>query len=233
MFSSFFGSFSGRKKWFLKPIKYAKGAKENYSSKVLLPHYMLRELAMLNFAPPYVFEISHENEAFRTACSVLDFALETNEVHIPAWMFEQLCLSDSNEVILTHMTVDKGNGIKLLPHSVNFLEVENPRVELEKGLLDYHVLTYGDEILLSFEEFGNMRFTVTNIDPEPLESIYLVDTDLNVDFDEPIGYRKKIENEKTVMKYVEIQDDSVEPKRLRMKRVGFFLDWDSLKNLNE
>lgn len=229
MFSNFFSSFNQHKKWFLTPLKYPKGAKENYSSKVLLPYSILRDLATLNYQPPYVFEISHENEMLRTVCSVADFALDRKEAHIPSWMFEQLCLEDCSEVILAHTKVDRGQGIKLLPHSVDFLEVENPRAELEKGLLDYHVLTHGDEILLAFEDQGNMRFTVTQITPEDLESIYLVDTDLNVDFDEPIGYRRKLEDEKTVMKYVEAGEERDGIRSLQMKRVGFFLDWDSLQ----
>lgn len=190
---------------------------------------MLRELSLLNFQPPYVFEISHENEAFRTACSVLDFALETNEVHVPEWMFEQISLGESGEAVLTHIKLEKGSGIKLLPHSVDFLDVENPKSELEKGLWYYHVLTYGDEILLNFEEIGNIRFTITQILPAHLESIYIVDTDLDIEFEEPLGYQSKIENEKTVLKYVEVGNEDREVKSLKMKRMGLFLDWDNLK----
>lgn len=230
MLSSFFNVFSTEKTWYLKPCKYEKNSPNNYSSKVLLPYSMLRELSMFNFQPPYIFEISHQNGAFRTTCSVLDFALETNEVHVPSWMYEQISLDGCDEVVLSHVRLEKGNGIKLLPHSADFLEVENPKMELEKGLRDYLVLSYGDEILLNFEDIGNMRFTVTQIFPEHLESIYLVDTDLNVDFDEPIGYRKKLENEKTVLKYVEIGSEETEHKSLTMKRVGFFLDWDNLNS---
>ncbi|KAI5169616.1 ubiquitin fusion degradation protein 1 [Pancytospora epiphaga] len=228
MFSSFFGSFSRNRKWYLVPKKHPKGSPHHFSSKVLLPYSLLRELAQLNFQPPYVFEICHENGALRTACSVLDFALENDEVHVPEWMYEQISLSDSPEVTLSYIVLERGEGIRLLPHSVDFLEVENPKSELEKGLRDYHVVSYGDEILLNFEEVGNIRFTIAEIFPENCESIYLVDTDLKVDFEEPLGYRQKLEDEKTVLKYVEIGDEDRETKSLRIKRVGMFLDWDNL-----
>lgn len=227
MLNYFIESLIGNKKWILKPKKYSKDAKENYSSKVLLPHYMLQELNDYNFKLPYIFELFNQDESISTACSVLDFALETDEVHIPSWMYEQLGLENNDTVVLKYLSTKKGNGIKLLPHSTDFLEVENPREELEKGLFDYHVVSYGDEILLSFEYFGNMRFTVTNVVPEEVDTIYLVDTDLNVDFDEPIGYAKKLEDEKTVRKYMEIEKKEDDVRIFRMKKIGFFTDWDS------
>ncbi len=227
MFDFFFESLSGHKKWRLIPKKYSREANENYSSKVLLPHRMLQELANLNYELPYIFEIIHENGLVSTACSVLDFALETNDIYIPSWMYEQLSLEDSRKVTLKYMKAKKGEGIILRPHSTDFLEVENPREELEKGLFDYHVLTVGDEILLNFEDFGNMRFTVINVFPEDVDTIYLVDTDLNVDFKEPIGYYKKIEDEKTVLKYVETEKKG-DYKIIKMKKIGFFTDWDNL-----
>ncbi|KAI4291291.1 ubiquitin fusion degradation protein 1 [Pancytospora philotis] len=228
MFSSLINAFMGNKKWYFKPAKYAKDSPNHFSSKLLLPHSVLRDLTMLNYQPPYLFEISNESGILRTACSVLDFASEGDEVQMPAWMYDQLEMQDSETAALAYIKVERAEGINLQPHSVDFLDVENPRAELEKGLLDYHVLSYGDDILLNFEDVGRIRFTVTQIFPEHLDSLYTVDTDLNVDFDEPIGYREKLEDEKTVKKYLEIGNENREIKSLRMKRVGLFLDWDNL-----
>lgn len=228
MFSSLMDVFMGNKRWHFKPHKHPKNSPHNYSSKVLLPYSLLRELSMLNFKLPYLFSISNENGILRTACSVLDFVTEQNQIFLPCWMFEQLELDTSYDVVLTYIRVERATGINLQPHSVAFLDVENPQAELEKGLLDYHVLSYGDEILLNFEDIGPIRFTVTQIFPEHVDSVYLVDTDLNVDFEEPFGYREKIESERTVKKYVEIGTEKEEVKSLRMKRVGLFMDWDHL-----
>lgn len=232
MFSFFFREDSQNVDWILKPSKYEKNSENNYTSKVLLPHHILQDLDRFNIPPPYVFEISHENGVYKTTCSVLDFQLEDDEIIIPSWMFEQLCLDTASKVFLKQIELEKGEGVKLLPHSVDFLELDNHKKELEKTLQNYHVLSYGDEILLYFEEIGKCRFTITKIYPENLDSIYIVDTDLNVEFDEPLGFKEKIEAEKTVMKYVLVGEESTEIKSLNMKKPGLFFSWDELKNSN-
>lgn len=228
MFSYFFRSDSENPCWELKPLKYPKDSENNYSSKVQLPHHILRDLAFFNMPPPYIFEIAHENGVYKTICSVLDFLLDEDEAVIPSWMFEQLSLDTTSKVSLRQVEVEKGEGVKLLPHSVDFLKLENHKKELEATLTNYHVLSYGDEILLHFEEIGRCRFTVTKVYPEKLEAIYIVDTDLKVDFDEPLGYKEKVESEKTVMKYVLIGDEESEIKSLNMKKPGIFFGWESL-----
>lgn len=215
--------------WRLKPNKFPKDSENNCSSKVLLPHHILKDLVAYNIGPPYVFEIYHENMIYKTVCSVLDFSLDDDEVIVPSWIFEQLSLDTARDVFIMYKEIEEGDGIKLLPHSVDFLEIENPKKELEKTLANYHVLSYGDEILLDFEDIGKCRFTITKIFPEHLDSIYIVDTDLNVDFDEPLGYKEKLESEKTVMKYLEVGNENEDTKTLKMKKIGIFLDWDALK----
>ena len=89
-------------------------------------------------------------------------------------------------------------------------------------------MSYGDEILLYFEEIGKCRFTITKFYPERVDSIYIVDTDLKVDFDEPLGFKEKVEAEKTVMKYVVVRDEASQVKTLNMKKPGLFFAWDEL-----
>lgn len=229
MFDSLFGSYEVQRTWELKPKKYPAGSSHHYSSKVLLPYMVLRELAQDNINPPYLFEIANNNGYQRTACSVLDF-IETNdeEVLVPSWLYEQLDLNDTESVKLKFITVKKGTGIKLRPHSCDFLEVENPRSELERVLRYYPVLTYGDEILLKITDIGDCRFTISDVIPDTEDSIYIVDVDLNVEFDEPEDYKLRMEEEKTVMKYVEINKENKDMSKIQMKRLGLFLDWDQL-----
>lgn len=227
MINNFFESLF-HKKWHLIPSKYPKDSEDNFSSKVLLPYQILQDLYSYKYKAPYVFEISHSDGVFRTACSVKDFSLEDDTIVVPSWMYEQLCLSDVDEVTLKYISVAKGKGITLLPHSVDFLEIENPKKELEKTLLNYHVLTYGDQILLKFDEIGCCRFEVSNVFPETEDSIYIVDTDLEVDFKEPIGFKEKIENEKSIMKYVKLDKNKGDIKSFSLSKIGYFTDWDSI-----
>jgi ubiquitin fusion degradation protein 1 len=225
---NFFNTNFIKNEWKLKPFKFAKDSTNNYSSKVMLPYSMLKELVRYNHQPPYIFEISHENNIYKTACSVLDFALDRDDIFLPNWMFEQLCLEKGEEVILRGIEGEKGEGICLLPHSVEFLELENPKKELEKTLANYHVLSYGDEILLYFNDIGKCRFTITKTVPEHLSTIYIVDTDLRVDFEEPMGYKAKIESERSMMKYVHIGEAIDGKNKLKLKKFGIFFDWENL-----
>jgi len=230
MFSHLLNLFSPSGRWHLKPRRFPKDSENNYTSKVLLPHYILKDLVDCNFQPPYVFEIYHEGGVYKTACSVLDFQLEENDIFVPSWMFEQLSLDDCDEVFIKPIKSVKGSGIKLLPHSVDFLSIESPKKELEENLKNYHVLSYGDEILLNFEDIGRCRFTVTKIFPETEDTIYIVDTDLNVDFDEPLGYQEKLESEKSVLKYVHVHQED-DYKVIRFDKTGLLFDWDALNSL--
>lgn len=228
MLNNFLNMFQPQKKWHLRPLRHPKDSEENYSSKALLPHYILEDLVEFDVQPPYIFQISHNNGLYKTACSVLDFQLETSEIHVPTWMFEQLSLDPFTTIAIEPIKSIKGTGIKLLPHSVDFLSIESPKKELELALKNYHVLSAGDEILLNFEDIGRCRFTVTKIIPEDADSIYIVDTDLNVDFDEPIGYKEKIENEKSVLKYIDIIEENG-VKILKCNKDVLFIDWKALK----
>jgi ubiquitin fusion degradation protein 1 len=75
-------------------------------------------------------------------------------VVVPEWMYQQLNMDLTLQVTIKFKSLSKGTFSMLLPHSVDFLDVESPKTELEKSLRDYQVLTQGDEILCSFEEYG-------------------------------------------------------------------------------
>lgn len=225
MLANFFGS-GIKSEWKLNPSKFPKDSENNYSSKVLLPYRILGELVSYGHQTPYIFEILHENGIYKTACSVLDFELENEEIVLPSWMYEQLCLEKGDKIILRSVEAEQGEGICLLPHSVDFLELEDPKKELEKTFTNYHVLSYGDEVLLYFADIGRCRFTVTKIEPDWLNTIYIVDTDLKVEFEEPLGYKEKIESEKTIMKYVRVEEAGENIKILTLKKPGLFVGWE-------
>lgn len=190
--------------WKLTPKKYDPDSVQNYGGKIILPHNILEELVINDARLPYIFEIS-ANEIFKTNCGCLEFTCASDEVIIPGWMFDQLDFENSGDATIKYSFLPQGKYVKLLPHNVEFLDVENPKAELERYLRDYQVLTRGDEILCKFEEIGDVRFTVTEVDPGN-DGIYIIDTDLEVEFLPPIGYAEKVENEKSVIKYVEFND---------------------------
>lgn len=223
MFFNFFGRHDESPSWTLIPEKYDTNDENNYTGRVILPQSILEDLVAFQVQPPYIFQISHINGIYKTYCGVLKFTGHETMIRIPLWIHQQLNLDTAEHVILKHRTVPMGTFIKLLPHSVDFLEIKNPRDELEKCLTNYQVLSCGDEILCSFDEYEPMRFTVAHIEPA-FEAIYIVDTDLSVDFLEPIGYKEKVEDEKSVQKYLLVdQSSNLEHKPIKMSKLGLFL----------
>lgn len=207
-------------RWNLKPSKFPKGHPNNFGGKVLLPHFILQDLVMEQIEPPYIFNIS--TNVFGTNCGVLEFTAPDGEIIVPEWIFSQLDLKNVVIVKLNKET-KQGKHVKLLPHSVEFLEVDDPKTELEENLKNYQVLTQGDEILCKLNNC-NMRFTVDTIEPE-CNGIYIVDTDLSVEFLPPIGYEEKVESERTVEKYVEITEENGN-KIINMHRLGLWFNYD-------
>lgn len=189
---------------------------------------MLSDLTVMNLPLPYIFEISHENQILRTKCTVGNFMDYEGEVILPNWMWEQLSLKTAKYAHISYVRIPCGKSIKLLPHSTDFLKVENPRAELETALRNYGVVTLGDEIRLNFQEFKNMAFTVTHIDPDYEGSIYIVDTDLNAEFEEPLGYREEQKQEKTVLKHCEKGEETKGFTPFKQKGLSLFLDFDLL-----
>ncbi|KAL6122893.1 hypothetical protein NUSPORA_00155 [Nucleospora cyclopteri] len=224
-----FGGFNLNTVWVLKPSKYPKKFKDNFSSKVMLPTSILSDLTQFNYPTPYVFEIMHENKILKTNCTVGNFMEAENEVIVPTWIWDQLDLKSAKEVSISHIIVPTGKSIKLLPHSTDFLKVENPKAELETALRNYHILTLGDEIRINFEEFKNIAFTVTSIEPEEKNAIYIVDTDLNVEFEEPIGYQEEMKKERTVLRHCMVGKDS--KTSFSQNGLSLFLDFDLLKEI--
>lgn len=220
MFFNLFRKWSDEPSWRLKPSKYSRDNQNNFGGKVMLPQSVLEDLVILQVQPPYIFEIAHTDGVMKTHCGVLEFTADETTVTVPNWMYEQLVMDSIEEVEIKFTVIPVGNFVKLLPHSTDFLEIENPKIELEHCLRNYQVLTLGDEVLLRFEEYGPMRFTVKEIEPSLENAIYIVDTDLSVDFCEPLGFKEKVENERTVNKYLEFVEGSFNPRPIKMKRLG-------------
>lgn len=205
--------------WSLKPQRFPKESKENYGGKVILPHCVLEMLVAANVKLPYIFEISHSGGIFRTNGGCLEFTAEENTVVVPDWMYQQLDMHGVN-ITVKYVNLPMGEFVRLLPHNVEFLNIENPKLELEKHLRDYQVLTKGDEIICNFDEIGHVRFTISDIAPDG-NGIYIVDTDLSVEFLPPLGYEEKLERERTVLKYVEIpKDGDNKLKKVRFNAIG-------------
>ncbi|EPR79719.1 Ubiquitin fusion degradation protein 1 [Spraguea lophii 42_110] len=222
MLFGLFGSNSIPSSWQLFPQKFKKGDPNNFGGKIILPQIVIEDLVAAQITPPYTFELSHSGGEFKSCCGVIEFTSNMDTVILPSWLYHQLNITDLTVLTVKYKIFCKGTFVRFLPHSTSFLEIESPKSELENSLRNYQVLTIGDEIYCNFEEHEPIRFTVTEMD-RGLSSIYIVDTDLSVDFLPPLGYEEKVEREKSAKRFIErIKKDGEEYDVVKMKENGLY-----------
>jgi ubiquitin fusion degradation protein 1 len=205
-----------RDSWLLEPVAYARGVKENFSGKIILPQLCLVDLVQKQVETPYVFKISTHGGISYTHSGVLDFTAEPGIAVLPKWMHEQLSIDGTVPVEIECASAPRGEFIKLLPQQKEFLDVENPKAELEAALRNYQVLSHGDTIELALEgEFKTMMFTVVGIRPVG-EVISIIDTDLEVEFLPPADYKEESESARLFIEEKEVGGIKI----LKMKQCG-------------
>ncbi|KAH9386619.1 ubiquitin fusion degradation protein 1 [Nematocida major] len=178
--------------WILFPERHSPEKVDcHHTGKVFLPQMCLIDLDIKKVETPYIFRISAHKDTVYTHVGVHEFIEPSDRVQMPNWLYDQLAL-DGSSVRVRSVSLPKGNFIKLLPQSRDFLDIENPKAALENSLRNYQVLSQGDTISLYMEsEFKNILFTVAEINPKG-EGISIVDVDLEVDFLPPVDYTESV-----------------------------------------
>jgi ubiquitin fusion degradation protein 1 len=156
--------------------------------KILLPPSALHELAQMNVDYPMLFELSNPRMGKRTHCGVMEFVAEEGRCYIPFWMMQNLVLQEGDVVNVLNVSLKKATFVKFRPLSVDFLDISNPRAVLEKTLRRYTCVTTGDQICIPYLE-KKYYLEIREVQPDGAASI--IETDCNVDFEEPLGYREE------------------------------------------
>ncbi|TIB70884.1 UFD1-domain-containing protein [Wallemia mellicola] len=156
---------------------------------VIMPPSALARLTDLEIESPWTFEVSSaRNPTKKTHAGVLEFIADEGNVHLPAWMMKQLELEEGSPLKISGAVLPKGKFTKLQAQTTDFLEISDHKTVLERALRNFSTLTKGDyiEILHNCITF---ELLVMEIEPEPdNQSIFIIDTDLEVDFAPPKGY---------------------------------------------
>ncbi|EIJ89034.1 ubiquitin fusion degradation protein 1 [Nematocida parisii] len=208
MFSRLF-SRRNELQWTLNPKRYTENKAEHHSGKIFLPQICLVTLISKQVDTPYIFKISANDNISYTHVGVQEFIDEPDEAILPNWLYDQLAL-DGSPVEITYVSLPKGEFIRLLPQSKDFLEIENPKASLEDSLRNYQVLSEGDTISLYIEsEFKPILFTVAEIKPKG-PGINIIDTDLEVDFLPPTDYiEDKLDDSSSLMNITDNETISI------------------------
>ncbi|VEU36009.1 unnamed protein product [Pseudo-nitzschia multistriata] len=134
-----------------------------------------------------LFKLSSSVDDKITHSGVLEFTAEEGTCYIPFWMMQNLLIEEGSVITVTNVSLPKATFVKLQPQSVDFLEISNPRAVLEHALRNFSCVTKGDIIQLPYNN-KNYHFELKEVEPQ--DAACIIETDCNVDFDAPVGYKE-------------------------------------------
>ncbi|KAI9336798.1 ubiquitin fusion degradation protein 1 [Obelidium mucronatum] len=161
----------------------------NYGGKILLPPSALAKLSTLNIAYPMLFEITNEQYKDRSShAGVLEFIAEEGKVYLPQWMMSTLLIEEGSLVKVKNVSLPLGKFVKLQPQSVDFLDITDPKAVLEKAIGQFSCLTQNDIITI---KYNGQLYDILIMESKPGgKGISVIETDLEVDFAAPLGYKE-------------------------------------------
>ena len=155
------------------------------SNKIILPSSVLREISKYNeIEYPLHFKIN-DSEILFTPSEFKEF---NENVFIPQHFIDNLGIEIGSQINLTllNFKVNKGQSIKIKPHTSDFLEIMDHKHFLENHLTKrYTTLSKGQTIIIPNE---NSNILIDILECEPSNTISIIDTDLEVDFEAPWDY---------------------------------------------
>lgn len=155
--------------------------------KILLPPSAFDILARLQVDYPMLFQLQSPDKGTLTHCGVLEFTAEEGSCVVPFWMMQNLLIEEGSVISVSNVSLPKANFVKFQPQHVDFLEISNPRAVLEHGLRNFSCITKGDVICVPYNS-KNYHFEIKEVRPQ--DAACIIETDCNVDFDAPIGYKE-------------------------------------------
>ena len=162
-----------------------------HSNKILLPPNVLDELMTRELFKEndiMFFKVINKKIEFGDVCSVHEFTASSGICHVPYHIMEELGITEGANIEGEKISPPKGTYVKLRPHKTAFIELSNPKAILEKIMCeDYPVITQGQTVAINYKDLEKV-FKIDIMETQPAEVISIIDTDLNVDFDEPIDY---------------------------------------------
>jgi ubiquitin fusion degradation protein 1 len=155
--------------------------------KIIMPPSALDRLASLHIDYPMLFELRNAAAERVSHCGVLEFIAEEGMIYMPYWMMENLLLQEGDIVRVKNATLPKGTYVKLQPHTMDFLDISNPKAILETTLRNFSCLTTGDSIMVAY---NNKKYYIDIIEAKPSHAITIIETDCEVDFAPPLDYKE-------------------------------------------
>ena len=154
------------------------------SNKVILPESMLYAYQDYDF--PIHFTIKNKETNLSSVCGVFEFTSSPGTALFPYHLMQSLFINEGDTCSFTVAFPIRGSYIKLKPHKTAFIELSDPKSILEHHLSkNYTVLTKGETISIKYMDD---TYYIDVVECEPADTIHITNSDINLDFDEPIDY---------------------------------------------
>jgi ubiquitin fusion degradation protein 1 len=154
-----------------------------------LPPSAFDTLVRLQVDYPMLFQLNSPTNGRHTHSGVLEFTAEEGCVYIPFWMMQNLQIEEGALLTVQNISLPKATFCKLQPQSVDFLEIGNPRAVLEHALRNFSCITEGDIIQIPYND---KNYSLKLCKVEPGKAACIIETDCNVDFEAPVGYKEPV-----------------------------------------
>lgn len=178
---------------------FSTNSERDYGGKILLPASALQTLmSMPNIEYPMMFKLynshlSSDKENYReTNAGVLEFTADEQCAILPSWMMKQLNINSGEVLTVQYATLPKANFVKVQAQSMDFVEdISDHRALFERHLRDFSCITTGDMITV---HYLNKEYSVKIMETKPgNKGVSIIDTDVNLDFEQPLGYEEHME----------------------------------------
>ena len=195
---------------------YDKYKKLENSDKILIPMHIINNIKnkFEDIQFPLIFTIEKiDNEGLNLLeelgmkktikCQAYEFLEDIDDIYIPFRLMQNLWMNEATLVTLKYSLNEyrKGEKIILRPHTSDFLEIDDPKIFLEKGLIEnYSVLSKEDIIGIAYFDH-TLYFDVLETFPE--DTIIVNNTDLEVDFKKPLDFKDPPSPEKILQPIIE------------------------------
>jgi len=172
-----------------------KGASE-YGGHVILPDSVLQSLLARDIQYPMLFKLQVEETKKSVYCGVTEFTAPQNVIYLPQWMMDQLGIVEGQQVQLFNVMLQLGTYLLIRPHTYKFVEkYSDPKTILEQHITKYATLTRGTTIKICVD--GEV-WSFDIVELKPSRAVCILNTDLKLDFDEPLDikeYEAKVKSE--------------------------------------
>ncbi|XP_030631005.1 ubiquitin recognition factor in ER-associated degradation protein 1 isoform X2 [Chanos chanos] len=182
--------------------------------KIIMPPSALDQLSRLNITYPMLFKLTNKNSDRMTHCGVLEFVADEGICYLPHWMMQNLLLEEGGLVQVESVNLMVATYSKFQPQSPDFLDITNPKAVLENALRNFACLTTGDVIAINYNE---KIYELRVMETKPDKAVSIIECDMNVDFDAPLGYK---EPERHSQHHEEPTEEETDPANYEMD-VGF------------